>query len=430
MDPLCHPLVFDSVAVDLVPRPEISAVEITTEVKGTGKTGYEMEALVAASAAALALYDMCKAADKGIEIREIALLEKTAARAERGAGGRPAELDSFSGGGMGQALIDGHGRRITYVRISVTDRCNLRCVYCMPEDQKFRPLPHLLSREEIRRAARLLASSASRRSASRAESRRRAPISRTSCATSPRSAFRAESRSRRTASSSRGWRTTSSRPGLTKVNVSLDAAEAEHFRKMTRRDHFKPVVDSIALALSLPFESVKINAVVIRGLNDDQILPLAAMTKDKKLGVRFIEFMPVRRQRLEGDGLGGLGRGVGPARRRRLRPVADRQDARGRARRRVLRHVAADAHRARSASSRRSRTGSATPATGCGSTQDGFLKGCLFGHADVDLLKPMRAGASDEELRALVRARGRDQGGAPPMFVGMSKSALPCTPAT
>ena len=55
-------------------------------------------------------------------------------------------------------LVDGHGRRVTYVRISVTDRCNLRCVYCMPEDQKFRPLPHLMTREEIARSARLLAS--------------------------------------------------------------------------------------------------------------------------------------------------------------------------------------------------------------------------------------------------------------------------------
>ena len=45
-----------------------------------------------------------------------------------------------------RALVDGHGRTITYVRISVTDRCNLRCIYCMPEDQKFRPLPHLLTR--------------------------------------------------------------------------------------------------------------------------------------------------------------------------------------------------------------------------------------------------------------------------------------------
>ena len=75
--PLCHPLAFDSVAVNLTPRAALLAVEITAEVKGAGRTGYEMEALVAATAAALALYDMCKAADKGIEIREITLLEKT-----------------------------------------------------------------------------------------------------------------------------------------------------------------------------------------------------------------------------------------------------------------------------------------------------------------------------------------------------------------
>ena len=81
--PLCHPLAFDSVAVSLAPRREAFLVEITTEVVGTGKTGYEMEALVAASAAALALYDMCKAADKGIEIREIVLLEKTGGKSGR-----------------------------------------------------------------------------------------------------------------------------------------------------------------------------------------------------------------------------------------------------------------------------------------------------------------------------------------------------------
>jgi cyclic pyranopterin monophosphate synthase len=75
--PLCHPLALDSVAVVLAENPATFTVAITSEVRGTGKTGYEMEALVAASAAALALYDMCKAADKGIEIREITLLEKT-----------------------------------------------------------------------------------------------------------------------------------------------------------------------------------------------------------------------------------------------------------------------------------------------------------------------------------------------------------------
>jgi len=81
--PLCHPLAFDSVAVNLTPHPARLAVEITSEVKGAGKTGYEMEALVTVTAAALALYDMCKAADKGIEIREITLLEKTGGKSGR-----------------------------------------------------------------------------------------------------------------------------------------------------------------------------------------------------------------------------------------------------------------------------------------------------------------------------------------------------------
>jgi cyclic pyranopterin phosphate synthase len=86
--PLCHPLAFDSVAVALAVDPGAWEVVITSEVKGTAKTGYEMEALVAASAAALALYDMCKAADKGIEIRRIALLEKSGGKSGRWCRGR------------------------------------------------------------------------------------------------------------------------------------------------------------------------------------------------------------------------------------------------------------------------------------------------------------------------------------------------------
>jgi cyclic pyranopterin phosphate synthase len=75
--PLCHPLLFDSVDVAVERLAARRAVALTATVRGTGKTGYEMEALVAASAAALALYDMCKAADKGIVIGPVALLEKT-----------------------------------------------------------------------------------------------------------------------------------------------------------------------------------------------------------------------------------------------------------------------------------------------------------------------------------------------------------------
>ena len=75
--PLCHSLAFDAVAVSFRRRPRARAVEILSEVRGTGKTGFEMEALVAAAAAALALYDMCKAADKGIVIGPVELLGKS-----------------------------------------------------------------------------------------------------------------------------------------------------------------------------------------------------------------------------------------------------------------------------------------------------------------------------------------------------------------
>lgn len=75
--PLCHPLVFDSVDVVLAREPERHAVSVVATVRGTGKTGFEMEAMVAASVAALAVYDMCKAADKGIVLSEVRLLAKS-----------------------------------------------------------------------------------------------------------------------------------------------------------------------------------------------------------------------------------------------------------------------------------------------------------------------------------------------------------------
>jgi cyclic pyranopterin phosphate synthase len=75
--PLCHPVAFDSVSVTLERNAGSASVGISAEVKGTAKTGYEMEALVAASAAALALYDMCKAADKGIRIERVELVSKS-----------------------------------------------------------------------------------------------------------------------------------------------------------------------------------------------------------------------------------------------------------------------------------------------------------------------------------------------------------------
>jgi len=326
---------------------------------------------------------------------------------------------------VARTLIDGHGRRITYVRISVTDRCNLRCVYCMPENQTFRPLPHLMTREEIRRTAELLASFG----VTKVRITGGEPTTRPDLVEVVRD-LAAIGFPNGIALSTNGvlfprMAHDLLAAGLTKVNVSLDAAEAEHFRKMARRDHFQPVLDSIELALSLPFDSVKINAVIIRGFNDDQILPLAAMTRQKKLGVRFIEFMPFgNNDWKDADWIG-------------WHEVRDRLVAAGYELTLVEKDFVAgpaDEYRVRGPLGEHVGTiGFITPVSDrfCDTcnrmrlTQDGFLKGCLFGHNDVDLLRPLRAGASDEELAAVVERAAAVKEERHPMFVGMRKNMLP-----
>jgi cyclic pyranopterin phosphate synthase len=324
-----------------------------------------------------------------------------------------------------RALIDGHGRRINYVRISVTDRCNLRCVYCMPESQTFRPLPHLMTREEIRRAAHLLAGFG----VTKVRVTGGEPTTRPDLVEIVRDLSEIGFASGIALSTNGVLFPRMAHDllaaGLTKVNVSLDAAEAEHFRKLTRRDHLKPVLDSIELALSLPFDAVKINAVVIRGFNDDQILPLAAMTREKNLGVRFIEFMPFgNNDWTDADWIG-------------WHEIRDRLLAAGYVltplEKEIVAGPADEYHVIGPDGEHRGTIGFITPVSDrfCDTcnrmrlTQDGFLKGCLFGHNDVDLLRPMRAGASEEDLAALIERAAAVKEERHPMFVGMQKNMLP-----
>lgn len=336
------------------------------------------------------------------------------------------------GGGPG-VLVDSHGRQVTYVRISVTDRCNLRCVYCMPEEQKFRAAPHLMTRGEIARAARLLRGFG----VTKVRLTGGEPTTRPDLAAIVRD-LSAIGFPSGIALSTNGvlfprMAHDLLAAGLTRVNISLDAAEAEHFRKMARRDHFRPVMDSIELALSLPFESVKLNAVVIRGFNDGEVLPLTAMTKDRSLSVRFIEFMPY------GDNAWKQNDWIG------WEEIRDRILSAGYELTPVHKGPVegpADEFRVASASGRdgerdrvehRGRVGFIAPVSDrfCDTcnrmrlTQDGFLKGCLFGHHDVDLLQPMRQGATEQELSALVLEAARAKEERHPMFVGMEKRRLP-----
>lgn len=333
-------------------------------------------------------------------------------------------------------LVDGHGRRVTYVRISVTDRCNLRCVYCMPEDQKFRPLPHLLTREEIVRAARLLRGLG----VTKVRLTGGEPTTRPDLVEIVREVARIGFPDGIALSTNGVLFPRMARAlldaGLSRVNISLDAAEAEHFARMARRDHFQPVRESIELALSLPFQAVKLNAVVVRGLNDDQVVPLVSLTREKALGVRFIEFMPF------GDNGWKQSDWIG------WKEIRDRIVAAGFELTAVDRELLAGPAEEYRVSSwlpgpgegvrteHRGRVGFITPISDrfCDTcnrmrlTQDGLLKGCLFGHNDVDLRSPMRSGATDADLVAAIRHAAAVKEERHPMFVGMTKAGLPLHP--
>lgn len=320
-------------------------------------------------------------------------------------------------------LVDSFGRVITYLRISVTDVCNLRCVYCMPEFQTtFLPTGNVLTRAEIVRLATLLVAQGVRKIRLTGGE----PLARADIVEIARD-VKALGLPSGLAISTNGvllprYAEALLAAGVDRVNVSLDGVDAEHFRKMARRDHVDAVLRGFEIAASLPFAHVKVNSVIIRGLNDDQILPLAGFARDRRIAVRFIEFMPygdndwtpeqympvaeIRARLEESLRLTPLVRGseAGPAEEYAIEgyegtvgfisPISDR--------------FCATCNRMR---------------LSC----EGQLKACLFSTGQVDLRTPMRAGASDAELLAIVHEAVRRKEERHPMFPDMvpGRLALP-----
>ena len=194
-------------------------------------------------------------------------------------------------------LIDSSGRTLDYLRVSVTDRCNLRCVYCMPaEGVEWKPHEAMLSFEEILRLCRIMAKLGIRKIKVTGGE----PLVR-----------------RGTASFLKNLKTL---PGMEKVtittngfllgafldeaeslgvlpdgvNISLDALEPERFARITRMENLKPA-DILRCAGRLLEKKipVKINCVPVAGFNEEEILPLAALARDRNIAVRFIELMPL-----------------------------------------------------------------------------------------------------------------------------------------
>jgi GTP 3',8-cyclase len=299
-------------------------------------------------------------------------------------------------------LADSFGRIATDLRVSLTDRCNLRCAYCMPpEGLDWLPTADQLTDDEVVRLIRigvellgirevrftggepLLRRGLAGIVARTAELRPRPEISLTT------NAIGLE----RTAGALRA-------AGLDRINVSLDTLRPETFRKLSRRDRLPDVLDGLAAAAQAGLHPVKVNAVLMRDLNDDEAVPLLRYCLEAGYELRFIEQMPLDAQhgwkRAEmvtaEEILAELGRAF------TLTPDDPRQ--RGSA--------PAEAFLVDGGPARVGVIASVTRPF-CGTcdrvrlTADGQVRNCLFARSESDLRSPLRAGADDAELAAAWR---------------------------
>ena len=196
-------------------------------------------------------------------------------------------------------LIDSFGRTVRDLRISVTDRCNFRCTYCMPaEGLKWLDKADVLTFEEIERVARICVErfdvDSIRLTGGEPTVRAHLPrlISKLAALRSSRG-IKPDIALTTNGATLRNIATELRDAGLDRINVSLDSLIPERFFAMTRRDELPNVLAGIKEAKAAGFDPVKINAVVERGTNDDEIIPLAQFGRDNGVEVRFIEFMPL-----------------------------------------------------------------------------------------------------------------------------------------
>jgi cyclic pyranopterin phosphate synthase len=206
----------------------------------------------------------------------------------------------------GDLLVDSFGRTIRDLRISVTDRCNFRCTYCMPEEgMTWVPRSEVLTFEEFERLARIFVErfevDGLRLTGGEPTVRAHLPILVAKLAQlrvpthsdSPLAGRKPDLALTTNGATFRLLAHELRDAGLDRVNISLDTLRRDRFQQMTRRDELVRVLDGIEAAKEAGFDPVKINAVIERGVNDDEIIDLARFGRDHRVELRFIEFMPL-----------------------------------------------------------------------------------------------------------------------------------------
>jgi cyclic pyranopterin phosphate synthase len=302
---------------------------------------------------------------------------------------------------MTEQLIDSFGRVHNNLRISVTDRCNIRCFYCMPaDDVVFMKRSELLSFEEIERfvhVATKLGVNKVRLTGGEPLVRRELDKLVAQIAAIPEI--------RDVGLTTNGILLADQAEalyaaGLRRINISLDALDPVRFKEITRREGYEQVIEGIQAAQKVGFDPVKVNAVTIRGMTEDQVVPFGHFARETGVEIRFIEFMPLdadnawEREKVlfAHEIIESLNREIMP-----LVPVGQQdktapatefmfEDGVGRI------GFIASVSRPFCESCNRFRL-----------TADGKLRNCLFSLEETDVKTMIRDGSSDDEIAAAIR---------------------------
>jgi cyclic pyranopterin phosphate synthase len=302
-------------------------------------------------------------------------------------------------------MQDRHGHRISYLRVSITDRCNERCNYCMPQElQEWLPREEILSFEETLRLIRIAADlgvSKVRVTGGEPLTRRdvlnfvrRIPeipgIKSIGLSTNGTLLAREITSGKTMAAALRD-------AGVQSVNISLDTLDRDAYSQITGRDFHEHVLRGIDAAISAGFDQIKLNTVLMRGRNEDQLIPLVEFAEARNLILRFIEMMPVSTTDvLDEDNfisileakrsIESVYGSLIPETEFRTNGPATYYQIPGRKQRIGFIGAMTNLHFCESCNKLRL-------------TCDGKLRPCLGSCLEFDIMKPLRAGASDEELR-------------------------------
>ncbi|MDO9281357.1 MAG: GTP 3',8-cyclase MoaA [Methylotenera sp.] len=190
-------------------------------------------------------------------------------------------------------LIDSFGRKVDYIRLSITDRCDFRCVYCMSEDMTFLPRDEVLSLEECARLVKVFVSLG----VGKVRITGGEPLVRKNALQLFEEIGQLQGL-RELVLTTNGSQLAHQafalkQAGVRRINISLDSLDAARFRQITRVGELDKVLRGIAAAKQAGFENIKLNALLMRGINDDEALPLAAFAVEQGLDISFIEEMPL-----------------------------------------------------------------------------------------------------------------------------------------